>query len=172
MTTSPRLLVAQISAVHGVRGLIKLACFCDDPALIDGVELYTAETGDKTVTVHIHHFHKTHFLAEAEGITDRTAAEKLRGTKLYLPRANLPTIKDDKTFYHVDLIGLAVIDTNGNDCGRVLNVANFGAGDLIEVKPPTGSSYYLPFDDTHVPHVDIAAGKITVDQIEVWKDLK
>jgi len=62
-----------------------------------------------------------------------------------------------------DLIGLAAVDPAGNSLGSVVAVHNFGAGDLIEVAPDAGGkTELLPFDATHVPTVDIAAGKIVV----------
>src|SRR5262249_20056420 len=65
--------------------------------------------------------------------------------------------------YHADLIGLAAVDQSGKTLGTVVAVHNFGAGDLIEVKPPAGGGTELvPFDMTHVPEVDIASGRLVI----------
>ena len=67
-------------------------------------------------------------------------------------------------FYHADLIGLAAVDRAGKTLGAVVAIHNFGAGDLIEVRPQTGGNTELvPFDTAHVPEVDIASGKIVID---------
>jgi 16S rRNA processing protein RimM len=84
--------------------------------------------------------------------------------KLYVPRERLPQTDDPDEFYHADLVGLAAVDQSGNVFGTVIAIFNFGAGDLIEVRPQNGGKTELvPFDATHVPEVDIAAGKIVID---------
>jgi 16S rRNA processing protein RimM len=107
---------------------------------------------------------KDHFVATFSGVADRNAAERLVNIKLYVPRERLPAPDEPDEFYHADLIGLAVVDRAGQKLGTVIAVHNFGAGDLIEVRPDAGGkTELLPFDDAHVPMVDVAAGKIVVD---------
>ena len=97
------------------------------------------------------------------GFGDRNAAERLANIKLYVPRDRLPEPEQADEFYHADLIGLAVVDRAGEKLGTVIAIHNFGAGDLIEVRPDAGGNTELvPFDATHVPAVDIAAGRIVV----------
>ena len=85
----PRICVAKITTAHGVRGLVKLKIYAEDIALIDGA-LFTEETGDNTITLTLKSATNKFWLAEIEGITDRTQAEKLRGTELYVARSALP----------------------------------------------------------------------------------
>jgi len=154
--------MAEIVGVHGIKGVVKLKLFGDNPAaLTDYAPLCDAQNKRSYKITHLH-AHGNTLLAELEGVSDRTAAEKLRGTKLYLPREHFPEIKDDKTFYHADLIGMAAVDTAGAPMGKVVTVANFGAGDLLEIKPLKGASYYLPFTDACVPKVDLPARKVTI----------
>jgi 16S rRNA processing protein RimM len=110
---------------------------------------------------------KDAMIVRLRGIDDRNAAEALRNLRLYIPRARLPETEDDETFYHADLIGLAVVDTQGVPIGKVTGVHNFGAGDLIEVAPLGGGpTTLLPFTETVIPRVDIAAGRVVVDPPE------
>jgi 16S rRNA processing protein RimM len=154
--------MAEIVGVHGVRGVLKLKVFCDNPDdLPDYAPLCdAAETREFTFTSF--QPHQNVYLAQVDGLTDRTAAEKLRGTKLYAPRDRLPSLKDEDTFYHIDLVGLAVKDESGTPLGIVLKVENFGGGDLLEIKPLKGASYYLPFTKANVPNIDVAKKEITV----------
>lgn len=165
MPLPARVCVGEITTAHGVRGLVKVRCYCEDPDLLDQMgPLFTSESGDKTLELTLEREANGIFLASVDGIPDRTAAEKLRGTKLYLPRDMLPDIDDDGTFYYIDLIGLKAIDATGAHRGQVVAVQNFGAGDLIEIRPVTGGeTYYLPFDNEFVPHVDIAGGCVTIN---------
>jgi 16S rRNA processing protein RimM len=102
-------------------------------------------------------------VARLAGIDGRDAAERLTNTRLYVPRDRLPPVEDDETYYHADLVGLAAVTPDGAPLGMVSAVLNFGAGDVIEIKPDGGGEpLLLPFNDAVVPTVDIAAGRIVV----------
>lgn len=165
-TNETRLLIAEIGAAHGIRGQVKLRVYCDDLNLIDGQNLFTHETGDKTLKIILDRVNDQIILARVDGAPDRTAAEKLRGTKLYINRDTLPEIEDDGVYYQTDLLDLEARDINGKPIGTILNIVNFGASDLIEIKPNIGPSFYLPFTDDHVPEIDVDGGFITVKDFE------
>ena len=154
--------LGQIGAAHGLRGEVRLHSFTADPAAI--MNYGPLETDDGRVfKIETLRPAKDHFVARIFGIADRNAAELLKNTKLYVPRERLPAPEQPDEFYHADLIGLAVVDRAGQKLGTVVAIHNFGAGDLIEVNPEAGDkTELLPFDETHVPTVDIAAGKIVV----------
>jgi len=79
-------------------------------------------------------------------------------------RERLPEPAEPDEFYHADLIGLQVVDRLGQHRGTVIAVHNFGAGDLIEIRPVAGDkTELLPFDTATIPEIDIAAGRIVVD---------
>ncbi len=66
-------------------------------------------------------------------------------------------------FYHADLIGLEARDATGAKIGVVANVANFGAGDLIEVRlTGANDTEFYPFTDACVPEVNVAGGYVVV----------
>ena len=83
---------------------------------------------------------KDHFVARLAGIADRDAASALTNVNLYVPRDRLPPIEEPDTFYHADLVGLAAVTQTARHIGTVVAIYNFGAGDLIEIKPQTGGS--------------------------------
>jgi len=58
-------------------------------------------------------------------------------------------------------------DASGAEIGRVMNVDNFGAGDLLDIKPLEGPSFYLLFSDENVPEVDLDARRIVVDLSDI-----
>ncbi|MFZ3358996.1 MAG: ribosome maturation factor RimM [Xanthobacteraceae bacterium] len=155
--------LGQIGAAHGVRGEVRLHSFTAEPAAI--ADYGPLETDDGRVfEIASLRPAKDHFVATFAGVADRNAAERLANTKLYVPRERLPEPDEPDEFYHADLIGLAVVDPAGQRLGTVVAVHNFGAGDLIEVRPDTGNKTDLvPFNAANVPAVDIAAGKIVVD---------
>lgn len=121
--------------------------------------LFTSESGDDTLSLTLKNKAAKHWLAEVKNITDRAQAEKLRGTVLYINNDILPETEDDE-FYISDLIGLLCVDENKNEIGNVIAVENFGASDLLEIKPSGAESFYLPFTDDTI--IEILDDKIIV----------
>ena len=162
MAGGGRVCLGQFGAAHGVQGEVRLHSFTADPAAITSYGPLEGEDG-QVFEIESMRQAKDHFVAKIAGVADRNAAELLKNLKLYVPRARLPEPDEPDEFYHADLIGLAVVDRAGEKLGTVVAVHNFGAGDLIEMNPASGGkTQLLPFDDVHVPTVDIAAGKIVV----------
>ena len=120
-----------------------------------------SEDGTRRFTIETLRPAKDHFVARLAGIGDRNAAETLTNLKLYVSRDRLPPTEDGE-FYHADLVGLAAVTPDGAPLGTVTAVHNFGAGDVIEIKPESGESLLVPFTDAAVPKIDIAAGRMVV----------
>jgi 16S rRNA processing protein RimM len=164
-----RVCVAQIGAPHGVRGEVRLKSFTADPDAVARYGPLQAEDGRRSFEIEaMVRQDKDAMIVRLRGIDDRNAAEALRNLRLYVPRERLPETEDSDTFYHADLIGLKAVDTEGVPLGTVTAVYNFGAGDLIEVAPPGGGeTVLLPFTESVVPTVDLAAGRIVVNPPEL-----
>jgi 16S rRNA processing protein RimM len=92
-------------------------------------------------------------IARFAEIADRTAAEKLRGTALTVPRSAMPPLEEGE-YYHADLIGLPVVSPQGEPLGTVIGVENFGAGDVLEVELPNGKRAMAPMNPDAVPEWD------------------
>ena len=158
-----RVCIAQVVAAHGVRGEVKLKSFTERPEDVAAYGPLESERGERRFEVKLRGVVKELFIARLSGIENRTAAEGLRGARLYVPRSALPEIAEEDSFYHTDLIGLAVEDMTGQPLGRVAAVENHGAGDVLEIETPNGRRLHLPFTRQVVPLVDLAAGRIEVD---------
>jgi 16S rRNA processing protein RimM len=160
--------LGQIGAPHGVRGEVRLRSFTEEPEAIAGYGPLQTEDG-RAIEIESLRPAKDHFVAALAGIHDRDAAAQLANAKLYAPRERLPQLADPEEFYYADLIGLAVVDRGGEPIGSVVAIHNFGAGDLIEVRlDASRKSELLPFNDSNVPKVDIAAGTIVIDPPADW----
>lgn len=125
--------LAVITGAHGVTGEVKLKLFAET---LDGF----ASFNDGTLTLAAF---RPPAIARFAEVRDRTAAEKLRGTELTVPRSALPPL-DEGEYYHVDLIGLPAVSTDGQAVGTVVGVENFGAGDVVEVEKPDGKRFMVP----------------------------
>ena len=154
-----RICIAKIATAHGIKGLVKLHVYADDPTLANGI-LFTSESGDKTLSLKLKNQTAKHWLAEVEGITDRNESEKLRGIELYIDHSELPEPDPDE-FYIANLIGLPCIDKENKNIGKVIAVENFGASDLLEIQPDGQESFYLPFTDETV--LDITETTVTIE---------
>jgi 16S rRNA processing protein RimM len=157
-----RILVGAIAGAYGVRGQVRIKSFTDDPAAVAAYGPLSDESGERRFELEVTGRIKGGVVARIDGIADRTAAEALRGLRLYVPRAALPTTLADE-YYRVDLIGLRAELADGSPFGRVIDVQNYGAGDVLEIERPDGATELLPFADRTVPVVDLAAGRVVVD---------
>jgi 16S rRNA processing protein RimM len=158
-----RICVAQIGAAHGIRGEVRLRSFTADPMAIAAYGPLESEDGTQRFTIEALRPAKDHFVARLSGVADRAAAEKLTNAKLYVPRERLPPVEDEETYYHADLIGLAAVTPDGTSLGTVTAIHNFGAGDIVEINPGNGGeTMMVPFTDTTVPKIDLAAGRMIV----------
>ena len=158
--------VGQIVGVHGVRGLVKLKSFTEDPAAIAGYNPLMDQTGTRSFVVELQSAMKDYWLAKVQGVNDRTAAEALRGVQFHVDRDRLPATEDEDEFYHADLIGLPVVRPDGDKIGTVIALHDFGGGDMLEVRLPDCRTVMLPFTKAIVPVVDIAGGRIVADPPE------
>lgn len=150
-----------IVAAHGVKGLVKVACFTAAPRDIAAYGPLTDERGQRTFRLELIGPSKGGVIARLAGISDRDAAEALKGTRLYVPRAALPQT-DEEEYYHADLIGLDARLPDGAALGRVIAVHNYGAGDVLELARDGAPSLMVPFTRDAVPAVDLAARAVTV----------
>ena len=151
--------IARIGAAHGVRGAVKLWTFTEDPLAVKHYGPLMTKDGARQFEVTHAREAKDHLVATLKGVTTRDEAEQLNGIELYVAREKLPATDDDE-YYHADLIGLAAVTPSGEPLGRIKSVQNFGAGDLLEIAPETGPSWWLPFTKEAVPEVNIATGVV------------
>jgi 16S rRNA processing protein RimM len=154
--------VARIGAAHGVRGAVKLWTFTEDPLAVKRYGPLSTEDGARHFEVTSAREAKDHLVATLKGITTREQAQRLNGVELFVAREKLPAT-DENEYYHADLIGLAAVTAENESLGRVVSIHNFGAGDIIEIAPPSGPTILLPFSNAVVPTVDLAGGRVVIE---------
>lgn len=104
-------------------------------------------------------------VVRADGVTDRSQAEALRGARVFVPRSSFPTPADGE-YYWVDLLGLAVFNREGLPLGTVADLMSTGPQTVLvlrddAVNPP--AERLIPFVDAYVDAVDLVGRRITVD---------
>lgn len=162
MDEEKRVCIGAIAGAHGVKGVVRVKPFTEQPEDVAAYTPVTDESGSRTFALRYVGPAKGAVLVRIEGVDGRDAAEALKGVRLYVPRSSLPEPEEEE-FYHADLIGLAVVDADGAELGRVRAVQDYGAGDLLEVELTSGRLVMLPFTREAVPEVDLAGGRVVAN---------
>src|SRR6478735_1017624 len=142
--------MAAVTGAHGVTGEVRLKLFGEGVAALSAHRAFN----DGALTLaKVRDDGKGGAIARFAEIADRTAAEKLRGTALTVPRSALPPLAEGE-YYHADLIGLAAVSDADVPVGMVVGVENFGAGDVLEIERPDGTRFMVPMREEAVPEWD------------------
>ncbi len=161
-----RVCIGEITTAHGIKGAVKIRLFAQDVTLFSR-PVFCHDRLDNQISVTLQTNCHTYWLATVDGVSSRNDAEKLRGLKLYCPRDTLPETSDGH-FYLADIIGIDVRNIKGDKIGTVIAVENFGAEDLLEIKPEQGKSYYLPMRDELVIDINIEENFIVTNAGDEW----
>ena len=166
--------VGRIADAWGIKGWFKVLPHSADPEALFSSKrwfLMPSERGAKTFSGTarlVINEAKTHFgsvVASAQGVDDRTAAEALRGARIFVSRANFPTASKDE-YYWVDLIGLQVVNREGLGLGVVRELLSTGAQTVLVMEYTQDDKVHermIPFVSVYVDDVDMAGRRILVD---------
>ena len=166
--------VGRISDAWGLKGWFKVLSHSADPeALFSSRRWYLqpAERGAKTFSgtlllrIREAKDHSGVVVATAQEVDDRSAAEALRGARVFVPRSSFPTAGPDE-YYWVDLIGLAVVNREGVELGIVRELLSTGPQTVLVLEYQAEGKTQermIPFVAAYVDTVDVAGKRITVD---------
>lgn len=144
------ILVGVISSAYHLKGLVKISSYTSEPKGICNHTCYDRD--GKEFKLRFVKQDKKKVIVRIEGITDRTMAEKILGTKLYASRDAFPEL-DDSEHYVTDLVGMDVINEENEKIGKVKAFHNFGAGDIIEISLGPKQSEMHPFSKEIFPEI-------------------
>jgi len=154
MSVDPNRLVtlAAVSGAHGVTGEVRLKLFGEG---VGALKRYPAFNDGALTLQKLKDDGKGGAIARFAEVGDRTAAEKLRGTALSVPRSAMPALAEGE-YYHADLIGLPAVSTEGGSLGTCIAVENYGAGDVLEIETAPGEDgkrrrFMVPMTPAAVP---------------------
>ena len=152
--------VGQITSAHGIRGQVKLRSFTQDPDDIFTYSPLTDKKG-KPYVLKREGYKEQLFIASIQGVTDRNAAELLKGTLLYAAAIS-EAEKEENQWFYSELKGLEARLENGDSYGKVIAVHNFGAGDIIEIERTDGSAEMIPFKPAFVGDIETEKGYLVI----------
>lgn len=159
-----QLVVGRVGRAHGLRGEVAVDVRTDDPdrRFAPGSTVRT-EPGDRALIVAATRPHSGRLLVIFEGVTDRTAADQLRGALLTVDTTDLPAIDDPDEFYDHQLVGLAAEHIDGTPLGEVADVLHPPGADLLVIAHVEGREVLVPFVAAMVPVVDVRSGRVVID---------
>ncbi|MBO0332445.1 ribosome maturation factor RimM [Sneathiella sp. CAU 1612] len=166
MPQADMLLLGVIVGAKGIKGEVKVKSFTEQPEDIAAYGPLKDASGKSIFELKVVGLSKGLPVARIKGISDRNAAESLKGTELYVSRDRLPETKEEEEYYHADLIGLPVFFQDGTKFGTILRLHDFGAGDMLEIVPEgkgAKAAVLVPFTVDLVPEVDISGGRVVVE---------
>ena len=161
--------VGLIGSPHGVKGYVKVKHFTESPR---GVTAYGEVFNYKMekIILDFKGLSKNLGIYSIKGITNRDLAESYRGIQLFVKKNNLPSLTNGDV-YHFDIIGLNVIDKDGNQkLGTIKNILNFGAGDIAEISSNEGD-FFVPLMPNDLDHIDSQKGTIFLSNFDKWKNI-
>jgi 16S rRNA processing protein RimM len=159
---APRdVLLGVIIAAQGLKGGVKVKTFTRSPERLGAYGPLRDKDGGVFTVLSVREGKGDDAVVQFREITDRTQAEALKGTELFVPRDRLPQPETDE-FYHADLVGLAAEDTEGRAIGTVRAIHNFGAGDVIEIVRADGDEVFLPFTREVAREIDLQGNRIVI----------
>ena len=172
---SEYLMIGQITKPQGVRGEVKVRpCTCD-AGRFEGLETVYVERdgGYAPMRIRVNRLSDDAVYMNVEGVSDRDAAEKLRGTALYIDRAHAVELDEDTNFL-TDLYGLRGVVDDGRDLGKLADVMQPGGNDVYVFKGPLGE-VLVPALKSVVLAVDLEKGEMRLcgrrlDEVAVFDE--
>ena len=156
--------VMQIVNTHGIRGEVKALHYTDGEAFFKKVKTVYKEDGEP-VKILSWKFHKGSVILKLDGIDEVNDAEKLKFTKLFAKEGDLPKLPKGE-YYFFELIGLTAVLPDGDELGKVTDVIENNASNLLEITKKDGEKALIPNIPVFVNDVDTKEGTIHITPIE------
>ena len=175
MTQPDVLVVGRIGKPQGIKGEVTVQVRTDDPdaRFAACAVLLTDPVERGPLTVAHSRWQNSRLVVAFDGVADRNDAELLRETLLQVDARTLPPPEDEDEFHDHVLRGMAAVLVGGAPLGQVVDVRHLPHGDVLVVaRADTGAEVLVPFVQSMVPVVDVAARRLQVDPPEGLLDVE
>jgi 16S rRNA processing protein RimM len=166
----PMVTMGRILGPWGVKGWVKVAPFTAEPAALCDYPKWWIGSGDEwqEVSIEESETHANTVVAKLAGYEVRETVALLKGREIAVPRDELPQPGDDEVYW-ADLVGLEVVNLQGEALGEVAEVFSNGAHEVLRVAVPGGKEErLLPYVEAVVRVVSLADRRIVVDWGADW----
>ncbi|MDR3151621.1 MAG: ribosome maturation factor RimM [Holosporaceae bacterium] len=158
--------ILRINGAFGVRGLLRAILFSDN---IKRYKKIYNNHGDAFTFRVVRFISGNNVVLSLDSVSDRCAAEALKGASFYVHKIDLPQLSDSE-FYLCDLIAKPVKIIGRDDFGgAVVNIHNFGAGDLLEISCDN-DTFFVPFTRENFPDDGATSISMTEDAFNRYKN--
>lgn len=152
-----------ITSSHGVRGNLKVQSFTNLPSDITNYGPLYLENGKVHIATIVSQAGKR-IILHLSNINSKDEADKLRGMKLLVPRQALPTLELDEYYYN-DLIGSKVFE-NALLKGEIIDMQNFGAGEIMIIKLNSNKEIMLPFNSNFIKEINLKEKTVYINKVD------
>ena len=158
------LAVGKLLHAHGVHGEIMMDVYTDFPErLVPGMVLYLGSEGN-TLRLTKRRPHKDGLLMTFEGYTTPEEVGQFRNQLVYVRADERPALENGEYYYH-QLLNLHVTSDTGESIGKVTEILETGASDVLVVRPDRGSEVLIPMVSTFIRKIDLVESEIIVHLI-------
>ena len=166
-----QILIAKITSPHGIKGEVKLISYSENSSDLEKYSSIFAKDNKNYKIKLIRNIKRNIYIAKINDINNRNQDEEIRNTDLFIDEKDLKNLSNDDQFYYHDLVNLKVRNISGKEIGSIINVMNFGAGDLFEINF-TDIDYskhmnILPFNNDMIKEVNLEKGYIIINEMDI-----
>ncbi|MBT8208067.1 MAG: ribosome maturation factor RimM [Acidimicrobiia bacterium] len=162
-STDDLVAVGYIKRAHGLRGDVVVRNTTDDPQRFAvGNSVVTDHDPPRELEIVATKPLPDTVVVRFAGVDGRDAAEALRGTALFVPKASRRQLDDDE-YWPDDLKGLDAVDPTGEALGTIVDVVVGAAQDRLVIELADGTRREVPFVQVMVPSVDFEQGRVVID---------
>jgi 16S rRNA processing protein RimM len=160
--------VGYVAGAYGIAGAIRVTPFSTDADALLNVKTWWLDKPTlHAVSVRSAKLHGGDVVATLVGLRDRDDAEALKGATVKVARSEFPALEEDE-YYWSDLIGLDVVNLQGEALGKVADMMHNGAQSILRIAPVNPGEHgvderLVPFVDQFVKTVDLTGKTITLD---------
>ena len=162
-----KVVLGQIVAPHGVRGDLRIMPLTSNTQLFSDMD-YLLLPDDRRLHIVKARPHKNIMLVTVKEVASIEEAEALRGQKVSVYREDMPELPEGR-YYVGDLIGLPVLDEQGNRIGTFKDVLPTGSKDVYVIQPPEGKDILVANIPENIREIDLKNGRIIV-RLPEWDE--
>ncbi len=152
--------VGKIVGTHGIKGEVRIECWCDSPEFFSMFKTLYYNGGQEKISVKSRP-HKSGALCKIKDVDTVEQADLLRGRVLYMDRNDI--CLDEDVYFVQDLIGCNIVDVETNKkYGVITDVLKTGANDVYEIKDENKKAFYIPVIDDVVIKTDIDRQTVSI----------
>lgn len=157
--------IGKIVSAVGLKGEVKIFSYSGQLQRYNEVKSLYLGKKEEAFEIENVRFMKNSPIVKFIAVSDRNAAEKLRGFEVYINENDLTELPEGE-FYVRDLLGMSVVDCDGAHIGELIRVIQDTPQDVYEVRIANGKSIFIPFVEAFVKDIDLNLRKIRVELID------